>query len=145
MNGWLIAVLPLIGVIVRAVHSARTRPDGRKGCARFIRLGRRLTLTICAVAAAGHLRSDEDLRDAHRDAADAKSRIAVYGSAKVVHALAQFEEAGAVLDNACAYNAFIQLVAAMRPSGESLSLRDIELILFGPERRGNHVQHRLPA
>jgi hypothetical protein len=40
-----------------------------------------------AVAAAGHLRADEDLRDAHRDAADAKARIAVYGTAEAIKAL----------------------------------------------------------
>jgi hypothetical protein len=145
MNGWLIAVLPLIGVIVgAALQHVLGRTAEKERQVYTLRTAAYVDY-LRAVAAAGHLRSDEDLRDAHRDAADAKSRIAVYGSAKVVHALAQFEEAGAVLDNACAYNAFIQLVAAMRPWGESLSLRDIELVLFGPERRGNHVQHRLPA
>jgi hypothetical protein len=51
-----------------------------------------------AVAASAHLRSDEEFRDALRDAADAKARIAVYGSDEVIAALASFERAGAVIN-----------------------------------------------
>src|SRR5439155_20088379 len=67
-----------------------------------------------AVAAAAHLRCDEDLRNAHRDAADAKARIAVYGGAAVIAALARFEDAGAVITRGPAADAFVSLVSSMR-------------------------------
>lgn len=84
-----------------------------------------------AVAAAAHLRSDEDLRDAHGEAADAKARIAVYGSASVIRALSQFEKAWAVLTNARSGRAFLSLVSSMRSGKEIVSYRDLELVLLG--------------
>jgi hypothetical protein len=83
------------------------------------------------VAAAGHLRSDEDLRDAHRDAADAKARIAVYGSTDVIKALSRFEEAGAVLSDGPAARAFVSLVSAMRSGAGIVSDHELELLLLG--------------
>jgi hypothetical protein len=47
-------------------------------------------------------------------AADAKARIAVYGSAPVVHALAAFEKAGPTLDNPPSTACFLNVVSAMR-------------------------------
>jgi hypothetical protein len=90
-----------------------------------------------AVAAAAHLRSDEDLRDAHRDAADAKARIAVYGSVSVISALARFAETGAVLTNGPPADAFLALVSSMRPSEAAVSDRDLKLVLLGPTRQGD--------
>jgi hypothetical protein len=84
-----------------------------------------------AVAAAGHLRSDEDLRDARRAAADAKARIAVYGGVPVVQALARFEQAGAVLSDAKSCAAFIAMVKSMRRVGNAVTDRDLEIVLLG--------------
>ena len=88
---------------------------------------------LSAVAAAAHLRSDDDERDAFRDAANAKARIAVYGSADVIRALARFEETGAKLSlsNGPAVNAFVSLVSAMRPKSGSVAERDLSLVLLG--------------
>lgn len=85
-----------------------------------------------AVAASGHARSDGDLSDARRDAADAKARIAVYGSATVVGALARFEQTGAALATQESQKTFVTLVSQMRPEGEGVAPRDLELVLFGP-------------
>jgi hypothetical protein len=87
-----------------------------------------------AVAAAGHLRSDDDLRDAHRDAADAKARIAVYGSTDVIKALSRFEEAGAVLSDGLAAKAFVSLVSAMRSGAGIVPEHELELLLLGAPR-----------
>ena len=84
-----------------------------------------------AVAASGHLRSDDDLVAAFRSAADAKTRILVYGSAEAVAALARFEEAGATLGKEHSVAAFVGLVSAMRASNAAILERDIRLVLLG--------------
>lgn len=84
-----------------------------------------------AVASAAHLRSDDDERDAFREASDAKARIAVYGSADVIRALARFEEAGANLSSREAINGFVSLVSAMRPTKGSVEERQLSLLLLG--------------
>jgi hypothetical protein len=131
MNEWVTVLLSLSGVALGAglqFASSRAAERAKHGeelqaqaYADFLR----------AVAAAGHLRSDADLRDAHRDAADAKARIAVYGSVPVLQALARFEQTGAVLSNAQSCAAFIALVNSMRRAGASVSNRDLELVLLG--------------
>lgn len=86
---------------------------------------------LTAVAAAAHLRSDDDLRDALRSAADAKALIAVYGSSDVIRMLARFEEAGGTLVAGPSVPVFLKLVAAMRPESESVSERELSLLLLG--------------
>lgn len=94
MNVWTLAILPLIGVVLGAglqfLLTRATARDQQTATLRFQAYADYLR----AVAMAGHLRSDEDLRDAHRDAADAKARIAVYGTVDVIKAMARFEEFG---------------------------------------------------
>lgn len=87
-----------------------------------------------AIAQSSHLRSDQDLRDASLLAAEAKSRIAVYGEKKVVMALAKFERNGPVLDNPGSVAAFLELAASMRV-GDAVDEDALELIMLGPPRR----------
>lgn len=84
-----------------------------------------------AVAASAYLRSDEDLVAALRSAANAKTRIVVYGSSKVVSALARFEKVGASLGSDTSVTVFISLVSAMRASSAAVSEQDIRLVLMG--------------
>jgi hypothetical protein len=49
-----------------------------------------------AVTKAAHAKSQDAVRLANAEAADAKARLAVYGTPAVIAALARFEEAGAV-------------------------------------------------
>src|SRR5215213_8935134 len=123
MNAWTLATLPLIGVVLGAgLQFLLTRATAREQQTATLR-SQAYADYLRAVAAAGHLRSDEDLRDAHRDAADAKARIAVYGTVDVIKARARFEESGAVLSHSPASRAFVSLVSAMRPSqGTSRSM-----------------------
>ena len=68
-------------------------------------------------------------------AADAKTRICIYGSATVVQRLADFERVGATAANGAGQEALIALMKAMREditdSGISLRQGDLIHILFG--------------
>ena len=83
-----------------------------------------------AVTKAAYASSNESARQALTEAADAKARIAVYGTSQAIAALARFEETGAVLDNIKSKGVFAALVKAMR-DGDSPSLADLDLVLFG--------------
>ena len=63
--------------------------------------------------------------------ADAKARIAVYGTVDVIKALARFEESGAVLSHGPASRAFVSLVSTMRPKSGYVSEHELELLLLG--------------
>ena len=133
MNTWALATLPLIGVVLGAgLQFLLTRATAREQQTATLR-SQAYADYLRAVAAAGHLRSDEDLRDAHRDAADAKARIAVYGTVDAIKALARFEESGAVLSNAPASRAFVSLVSSMRPESGDVSEHELELLLLGAQ------------
>jgi len=94
MSNWAIGVLPLVGVIIgAALQLILSRAAEKERQVQTLRTEAYVDY-LRFVAAAAHLRSDEDLRDAERDAANAKTRIAVYGSSQVIGALAQFEKAG---------------------------------------------------
>ena len=99
MGAWAIGILPLVGVVLGAALQFWLESSRRTRATRGNPASQAYADYLRAVAAAGHLRSDDDLRDAHRDAADAKARIAVYGTAEVIKALSQFEEAGAVISD----------------------------------------------
>jgi hypothetical protein len=84
-----------------------------------------------ATAALGQGRTKEQLVLA----ADAKTRICIYGSATVVQRLGDFERTGATAANAAGQAALIALMGAMREdvtdSGISLRREDLIHILFG--------------
>jgi hypothetical protein len=127
--------LPLVGVVLGAgLQFLLSRAATREQHAATLR-SQAYADYLRAVAASRHLRSDDDLRDANRDAADAKARIAVYGSSDVVNALSRFEESGAVLSNAAASRAFVSLVAAMRLRSGRVSDHDLEVLLFGAQSK----------
>lgn len=131
MDSWAIATLPLVGVVLgAALHFWLSRTAEREKHTDILR-SQAYADYLRSVAAAGHLRSDEDLRDAHRDAADAKARIAVYGSATVIKALSQFEETGAILTDGRPAQAFISLVSSMRSGGSAVPDCELKLVLLG--------------
>jgi hypothetical protein len=130
MNEWT-AVLPLIGVVVgatmqywlsRAAESRKQIQMLQSQCyVDYLR----------AVTKAKHAVSADANRSAVSEMTDAKARMAVYGSADVIAALARFEEAGAVLESPKALKAFVAIVGAMRKEDRSVQARDLELVLFG--------------
>lgn len=131
MNGFGIAILPLLGVVLgAALQFWLSRASEEKTRNETLR-AQAYADYLRAVALSAHLRSDEDLRDAHLNAADAKARIAVYGTVPVLEALAEFEEAGATVSDTRSRTAFVALVVAMRPAGARAVTREIEIALLG--------------
>jgi len=132
MDGWS-AVLPLLGVAVGALlqHWLSRSAETRKQLA-VLRSQAHVDY-LRAVAKAAHASSQDARRAAVTDAADAKARIAVYGSTAVVHALARFEEADPTLDNARSTECFLSLVAAMREAVGETTLNDLRAVLIGPQ------------
>lgn len=72
------------------------------------------------------------------EAADAKTRICIYGSKEAIALLADFERQGANLASEESIRIFMRLCSQMRKEGlktESvISEGDLEIVLFGPKR-----------
>lgn len=84
-----------------------------------------------SVAKSAYSQSANESRAAAGEAADAKARIAIYGSPTVISALARFEETGARFDNELSVERFVAVAEAMREN--EASARDLKLVLFGPD------------
>jgi hypothetical protein len=71
-------------------------------------------------------------------AADAKTRICMYGSTKVIRTLADFAKAGSVLDTPDSIERFLEICHEVRRQnfGEAgnIASDDLSIVLFGPER-----------
>ncbi len=87
-----------------------------------------------ALVASKFLASDQDLVGVLRTATDAKARIVVYGTSRVVGALAHFEEMGASIHDDKGMESFTSLILAMRESKDATADRDIRLVLFGSDK-----------
>ena len=69
--------------------------------------------------------------------ADAKSRICLYGSSKVIEAFAEFERLGATINTESQCAAFTKMVVAMRADSGSTALAnvdDVQIVLLGDQR-----------
>jgi len=132
MNEWTIAILPIGGAIIGALmHYFFTRDLEIKKQIKILEM-QAYSDYLRAVAACAHLGSSEFVGDSpFLDAADAKSRIAVFGSSEVIKALARFEEVGPTLSNDDSITAFIDLISRMRSEKRNFSDHDLELILIG--------------
>jgi len=84
-----------------------------------------------ALAQAGHASGSEDLAKARLLAADAKTRIVVYGDRAVLEALASFEEAGPTLTNPRSIQCFLKLAFTMRTKADIDEAR-LRTVLIGP-------------
>jgi hypothetical protein len=129
VNQWT-AIFPLLGVVLGATMTylfARSA-ESRKQL--------QLLQSQCyvdylrAVTKAAHAGSHDAVMSANVEAADAKARLAVYGTSGVIAALARFEEAGAVIDNPRTRAAFVALVGAMREKQGKAQADDLSLVLF---------------
>jgi hypothetical protein len=131
MSMWITALLPVGGIVVGALlQFAFTRITERDKHVIVLR-AQAYADYLRAVALSGHLRSDDDYAEVMRAAADAKARIAVYGTGRAIAALAAFERAGAALTSPTAQEAFIALVAAMRWPRTMVSSLDVRHVLLG--------------
>jgi len=137
VDTWAIAILPLVGVVLgAALHFWFSRAAARMQHADTLQ-SQAYADYLRAVTAIAHQSSETDLSDGLRNLADAKARIAIYGSKEAIKALSEFEEAGAVLfkDHPAA-DMFISLVSSMRPSGSTVSRHELELVLLGTNQQG---------
>jgi hypothetical protein len=82
------------------------------------------------VAESAHLSLESDTADVFARAADAKTRVCLYGSQEVLTLLAAFEKEGGVISSARQRSTFVSLVRAMRVN-PTAQISDIEVILFG--------------
>jgi|SRR5580700_2758117 coenzyme F420-reducing hydrogenase beta subunit len=129
MNGWA-AILPLLGVVIGAAIQYWTSRAAESRKQLQLLRSQSYVDYLRAVTKSAHASSPDSGRLARAEAADAKARMAVYGTPKAIAALARFEEIGPVLDSPRSKGVFTALVTAMR-DGESPSQTDLELVLFG--------------
>jgi hypothetical protein len=131
MQALMIAVVSLIGVLIGAAlqYTFGQRLEARK------QLGAQKAQAYIdffrAVTALAQDRSKEQLALA----ADAKTRICIYGSMTVVQRLGDFQRVGAVAAAGAGQAALIELIRAMREdvTSKALPIRQADLlhILFG--------------
>ena len=82
------------------------------------------------VAEAAHLNLDVNENQVHAKIADARARIALYGSPDVVRLLAQFEKAGNAIISEEQHEAFLLLIQAMRGDNK-VEGAVLKLVLLG--------------
>ena len=131
MRDLLIGVLPVLGVVVGAVlQHMFARSKEREGQLALLRHQSYADFLKAVASAARSQAADVMTR-----AADAKARMAVYGSNAVLEKLAVFEESGASLTNDASKRAFIMMTEQMRAenSSNTLRLQDgvLAWVLFG--------------
>ena len=126
------AALPLLGVGVGAIlqylfsRSAEIRKQAyslrQQAYVDYLR----------ALALSGHTDGPEDLAKAQLLAADAKTRIVVYGDRAVLEALASFEEAGPSLNNPRSTQCFLRVAFTMRTKAD-VDEDCLRTVLLGPK------------
>lgn len=133
MDNIFLAILPLIGIVVGAALQFRLGRRSEHQKQQDNLRSQAYVDYLKALAASAHLRSDEELRDVYRDGADAKARIAVYGSAEVIRALVHFERVGAAVRSGPSADALATVVSKMRSKVDDVSVQDLRVLLVGPE------------
>jgi hypothetical protein len=83
-----------------------------------------------SIAEAAHFDSTVSEAQVHAKIADARARIALYGSSKVVRELAEFERAGNAIISQEQHAAFIRLIQVMR-GDDKVQSAELELVVLG--------------
>lgn len=123
-------LLTLVGVILGSVLTYLfTRSHENKKHLRLLQTESYADYLRC-VAEAAHINLKTDEAKLFSRAADAKTRICLYGSENVVTLLAAFERAGGMIGNEEQRPAFIRLVTAMR-CDPRIDGSELNTILFG--------------
>jgi hypothetical protein len=132
------AVLPMVGVVVGSgLQYWFSRASERRKQSELLR-DQAYADYLRAVALAAH--ADHGVGSRHEEylvqAAEAKARIAIYASKRVVEALARFERAGPSLDSEEGIGWFVGVCRAMRVDSSSdqrpMSEVDLRDLLFPP-------------
>jgi len=134
----LTAILPVVGIFVGAsLQYFFTRYLEAQRYQRDLRTQAYLDY-VKSVSGLAHLNDPQGSqeRDLLAIAADAKARICLYGSGKVVEAFASFEELGAAVISTSQCESFVAMVMAMRRDSGNASrarIEDVRLLLLGNE------------
>jgi len=139
----LTALLPVLGVVIGAsLQFFFSRFGERRKQLEILRSQAyvdylRSVAQIAQIDRADHKKRVEFLAAA----ADAKTRICVYGSAKVVDALAAFEKGGPALDSSDSLARFLVMCNEMRQqsfgTSEFVQAENLAMVLFGPDVDGS--------
>ena len=132
------ALFTLLGIMVGALLTYLfTRSHEHEKHYRLLQTSAYADYLRC-VAESAHLNLESDTADLFARAADAKTRVCLYGSQEVITLLAAFEKEGGIIGNRQQRAAFARLVRAMRVT-PTAQVSDIEVILFGaPHNNGMH-------
>jgi hypothetical protein len=123
------ALLTLVGIILGAVLTYLfTRSHENKKHFRLLQTEAYADYLRC-VADAAHLNLQTDHANLLARAADAKTRICLYGAPEVITLLAAFKRAGGVIGTEQQRDAFVRLVAAMRCEA-TIEVADLNVVLF---------------
>lgn len=137
---FLTTLLPMVGVIIGAgLQYFFSRSGERRKHLEALRSQAYVDYMRCVAQLAKVERGDIKKRaELLAEAADAKTRICMYGSTKVIRTLADFEKGGSVLNSPDSLERFLEICHEVRRQnfGEagSIAPEDLRIILFGPER-----------
>lgn len=137
MQTWSLAILPLIGVMLGAALQFWFSRSAERNKAIEALRAQAYVDYLSGVASLAHVVNADDVRLANRCLADAKARIAVYGSSQIIGALARFEESGAILARGQDVKPFLSVVASMRSELPFVAEQDLELLLLGRREQSN--------
>jgi hypothetical protein len=124
------ALLTLAGIILGSVLTYLfTRSHENKKHLRLLQTEAYADYLRC-VAEAAHINLQTDAAALFARAADAKTRICLYGAPEVITLLAAFQRAGGATNTKEQRDAFLKLVAAMR-CDPTVAASDLDVVLFG--------------
>ena len=135
MHDILIGILPVLGVMVGALLQ-HVLAKSKERNAQFATLRHAAYADFLKTVAAAAIKPSQD---AVALVADAKARMAVYGSNAVIAKMAEFEATGANLANEQSKTAFVEVALKMRSEGHSNSANlnegALSSLLFGKARK----------
>jgi hypothetical protein len=136
---FLTTLLPVIGVIIGvSLQYLFSKSGERRKQLEASRSEAYVDYLRCVAQIAKVGRGDSKKRsEVLAAAADAKTRICVYGGTSVITSLAAFENGGPVLDSPDSRARFLELSNEMRRQNlgkaEAVAVDDLSLVLFGRE------------
>jgi hypothetical protein len=137
----LTALLPMLGVIIGAgLQYFFSRSGERRKHLEALKSQAYVDYMRCVAQLAKVERGDiKKFSELSAETADAKTRVCMYGSTKVIRTLADFAKGGSVLDSPDSFERFLEICHEVRrenfgDAGAVVAPEDLSIVLFGPER-----------
>jgi hypothetical protein len=139
ISNLVLAALPILGIIIGAglQYFFSKSAESRKQLT-ALKTQAYIDYLRC-VAESKHIGSDNQKarKEILAKATDAKARISIYGSSKVIEALANFQKIGAIINSPQAEEKFLILCKAMRQESirkfDKTKFEALKIVLFGSE------------